>query len=99
VRRAVVVAFGAILVVGSACDSGGGGSSGHDQQSVAYKLAVIDGDPSEEDEFQNVIDCIMSSGIKGAETEESVGDTLVASWQQGGKRGSLLEWGETLCSG
>lgn len=33
----------------------------------------------------------MASGIKGAETEERVGNTLYASWVEGGKSGSLLE--------
>jgi hypothetical protein len=70
-----------------------------DSYSVAYKLAVVDGDPGEEDEFQAAIDCIMATGIRGAETEEKVGDTLVSSWQQSGQRDSLLEWAQVLCSG
>jgi hypothetical protein len=62
-------------------------------------LAVIDGDPSEEAAFQAAIDCIMDSGIKGAETERKVGDTLVASWEQSGKQNTLLERTQLLCSG
>ena len=76
-------------------NSGGGSPRG---LSVAYKLAVIDGDPSEEAAFQAAIDCIMASGIKGAETERKVGDTLVASWEQSGKQLTLLEWAQLLCS-
>jgi hypothetical protein len=91
----MALVVGVVLLAASACSSDGGGGK---KNSVAYKLAVIDGDASEQSDFQKVIDCIMASGIKGAETEEKVGDTLVASWQAGGKRGSLLQWGRTLCS-
>ena len=76
-------------------NQGGGSPQG---LSVAYKLAVIDGDPSEEAAFQAAIDCIMASGIEGAETEAKVGDTLVASWEQSGKQLSLLEWAQLLCT-
>ena len=62
-------------------------------------LAAVDGDLSEEAAFQDAIDCIMSSGIEGAETETKVGDTLVASWEAGGKQGSLLEWAQVFCTG
>jgi hypothetical protein len=71
---------------------------GPETPSVAYKLAAIDGDVSEEAAFQAAIDCIMSSGIEGAETETKVGDTLVASWQQSGKQLGLLEWAQLLCT-
>jgi hypothetical protein len=60
-------------------------------------LAVLDGDPSEEAAFQDVIDCIMASGIKGAETEEKVGDTLYASWKQSSQQDTLLEWAQAFC--
>jgi hypothetical protein len=36
------------------------------------------------------------ANIKGAEIERKVGDTLVASWEQSGKQGSLLEWAQLL---
>lgn len=75
--------------------SGGGGDGGH--PSVAYELAVIDGNASEASAFQSSIDCIMASGIKGAETEQRVGDTLYASWKAGGQRGSLLQWAQAFC--
>jgi hypothetical protein len=68
-------------------------------RAASRRLAVIDGDPSEEAAFQAAIDCIMDSGIKGAETERKVGDTLVASWEQSGKQNTLLEWTQLLCSG
>jgi hypothetical protein len=99
-RKAIAVAAAALVLVGAACDSGGVSSGNEPQElSVAYKLAVVDGDPSREAAFQAAIDCIMASGIEGAETEERVGDTLVASWEQGGKPGTLLEWAQVLCSG
>lgn len=82
---------------GGAGSGGGSGDSG--QESVAYKLAVVGGDASDEAAFQDVIDCIMASGIQGAETEEKVGDTLYASWQESSQETSLLEWGQILCGG
>lgn len=110
--KLVAVAIGTMLMLAVACDSGsgssggpgsgavsGGDSSGSGQESVAYKLAVVDGDASEEAAFQDVIDCIMSSGIKGAETEQKVGDTLYASWQASSQETTLLEWGQVLCTG
>jgi hypothetical protein len=100
----VLVTVGLLLLGAAACDSratsvqkqDSGGASAQ-TLTVAYKLAVIDGDPSEEAAFQSAIDCIMASGIKGAETERKVGDTLVASWQASGKQGSLLEWAQAFC--
>jgi hypothetical protein len=103
-RKAIAIAAAALVLLGPACDSGGTssgdgiGATSPEKLSVAYKLAVIDGDPSEEAAFQAAIDCIMASGIKGAETERKVGDTLVASWEQSGKQGTLLEWAQLLCS-
>jgi hypothetical protein len=96
--RFTALVFGALLILGSACASG---SSDPEQEteSVAYKLAVVGGDASDEAVFQDAIDCIMASGIEGAETEQRVGDTLYASWVEGGKPGSLLEWAQTLCTG
>lgn len=68
-----------------------------DSYSVAYKLAVVHGDPSSEPEFQRVLDCVQASGIEGGETEEQIGDTLVASWQASGKADTLLEWAQVFC--
>jgi hypothetical protein len=102
-RKAIAVAAAALVLLGPACGSGGTssgdgmGPTSPEKLSVAYKLAVIDGDSSEDAAFQAAIDCIMSSGIEGAETETKVGDTLVASWQQSGKQLSLLEWAQLLC--
>jgi hypothetical protein len=97
-----VLVVGAVLLVAclGGCGESNSGSSYGDNPanySVAYKLAVIDGDPSEEEAFQSAIDCIMGSDIKGAETEVKVGDTLVASWEQSGKQDSLLEWAQAFC--
>jgi hypothetical protein len=104
-RKAIAVAAAALVLLGPACDSAET-SSGDDivatspeKLSVAYKLAVIDGDPSEEPAFQAAIECIMASGIEGAETEEKIGDTLVPSWEKSGKGTTLLEWAQLLCSG
>jgi hypothetical protein len=100
----------AVFVVAVACDTagsggeGGGdgvgaGGGGGDTTSIAYKLAVLDGDASEEADFQDVIDCIMATGIKGAKTETRVGDTLYASWKQSSQEVSVLRWGQILCRG
>jgi hypothetical protein len=100
-KNVMAFAMVAVLLLAAACDDTGGTSGGTsvpDNPSVAYKLAAIDGDLSEEAAFQDAIDCIMASGIEGAETEEKVGDTLVASWQQSGKSGTLLEWAQLLCT-
>jgi hypothetical protein len=52
---------------------------------------------SAEAAFQDVLDCIKASGIEGAETEEKIGDTLVASWEQSSQQDSLLEWAQAFC--
>ena len=65
--------------------------------SVAYKLAAVHGDLSSEPEFQRVLDCVQASGIEGGETEERIGDTLVASWEASGKADTLLEWAQAFC--
>ena len=99
-RKLVVIAVGTMLMLGTACESsssGGGSDSG--DESVAYKLAVVSGDAGDEAAFEAVIDCIMATGIKGAETEEKVGDTLYASWEQSSQETTLLEWGQILCKG
>ena len=102
--KATALVVGALLLVGAACSSSDGGDAAPadaaaptKNYSVAYKLAVVGGDSSDEAAFQDAIDCIMASGIRGAETEKKVGDTLVASWQAGGKSGTLLEWAQALC--
>jgi NAD(P)H-hydrate repair Nnr-like enzyme with NAD(P)H-hydrate epimerase domain len=94
-RGAITALLVTLLVSGTACTSP---ESVAREESVAYKLAVVDGDPGKEEEFQEIIDCIMATGIEGAETEEQVGDTLVASWEAGGRPGSLLSWAQALCS-
>ncbi len=86
----------ALLIFVSACSSGTS-QPAPGTETVAYKLAVIHGDSSAEPEFQRIIDCIQASGIEGGETEEQVGDTLVASWEQSGKRETLLEWAQAFC--
>jgi hypothetical protein len=99
-KRLAIVLLGGLLVLSSCSSPNGSGGGGGGSPSVAFKLSVIDvGNGSEEAEFQGVIDCIMSSGIKGAETETKVGDVLYASWKQSSQKESLLEWGRVLCSG
>jgi hypothetical protein len=103
------IAVGALLLLATACGPSAGGSMGGGSTgagsadtatlSVAAKLAIVDGDESETAAFQDVVDCIMASGIKGAETEEKVGDTLYASWKASSQEETLLEWGQILCSG
>jgi hypothetical protein len=101
VSRYTKLAVGTVLLLGIACSSP---SSNPDtskpvpgSESVAYKLAVIGGDANDEAAFQDVIDCILASGIEGAETEEKVGDTLYASWRQSSQSDSLLEWAQAFC--
>jgi hypothetical protein len=66
--------------------------------SAAYRLSVLDvGDGSETTAFQADIDCIMASGIEGAETEDKVADTLYAGWLQSSQDVGLLEWANILC--
>jgi len=88
---------GGVLLLGIACETETDAEVPTEDLSVAYKLAVIDGDPGNEEAFQEVLDCIRASGIEGAETEEQIGDTLVASWEQSGQRDSLLEWAQAFC--
>lgn len=100
----IIMSLVSLLIVSVACDASGSdhsgvGGDGAPTETVAYKLAVVDGDASEEGAFQEAIDCIMATGIQGAETEEKVGDTLYASWQQSSQETSLLEWAQILCSG
>jgi hypothetical protein len=98
--RHTALILGTLLLLGGACSNTDSTSEPDPAtESVAYKLAIVDGDASKEAAFQDAIDCIMASGIEGAETEEKVGDTLYASWEAGGKPGSLLEWAQTLCQG
>ena len=88
--RVIALLLGGLLILGAACSTSSSNPTSDDPysdpdpttESLAYKLAVIGGDASDEAAFQDVIDCIMASGIEGAETEEQVGDTLYASWEQ-----------------
>lgn len=88
---------------GNAGDAGGtstgdgGGTSTLDEETVAYKLAAVGGSLGDEAAFQAVLDCIMASGIKGAETEMKVADTLYASWAASSQAETLLEWGQAFC--
>ena len=99
--RAWVTAFAlaSLLLVAPSCETDETVTGGVDpaDYTTAEKLAVIHGDIGTAPEFQRVIDCIMASGIEGAETEEQVGDTLYASWEQSGKQDTLLEWAQAFC--
>lgn len=99
-----------IIVAGNVSDDDGGGGSvpgesvpaevgegSVSDESVAYKLAAIHGDLSAQDEFQRILDCVIASGIEGGETEEEVGDVLVASWEESAQRETLLEWAQAFC--
>lgn len=95
---ALTFAFVGSFLLGPACGTSDEGPAvDPDDYSVAEKLGVVHGDIGTAGEFQRIIDCIMSSGIEGAETEERVGDVLVASWEESGKRDSLLEWARVFC--
>jgi hypothetical protein len=98
VRKSASLLITAFLLLGVACDSPAADSEiDPDNFTVAEKLAFIHGDESTAGEFQRIIDCIMTSGIEGAETEEQVGDVLVASWEESAQRDTLLEWAQAFC--
>ena len=94
---AVTLAIVAVLLILSSLSVSGSSDDGY-VASVAYKLAVIDGDPNEEAAFQSAIDCIMAARTTG-QTEQAVGDTLVSSWQHGSDETSLLAWAQVMCGG
>lgn len=103
--KATALLLGGLLILGAACSTSRSNPTSDDPysdpdpttESVAYKLAIVGGDAGDEAAFQDVIDCLMASGIEGAETEEQVGDTLYASWKQSAQSESLLEWGQAIC--
>ena len=66
--------------------------------SIEYKLAVIHGDESTEDEFGRILDDIQDGGkICNPESDrEHVADLIVASWEESPQRDSLLEWARAL---
>ena len=67
-------------------------------------LAVISGDPGTEAEFGQILDKIQAGvGTCAPEPDrQRASDTLVASWQSGGKTTTLIKWAEsivTACGG
>jgi hypothetical protein len=102
VKKSTILVLVVLLVLGVGCGNSGShdpgmGGDNPTTETVSYKLAVVDGDASEGAAFQDAIDCILASGIKGAETEEKVGDTLYASWQESSQETSLLDWAQVFC--
>jgi hypothetical protein len=95
-KLAILMLCGAMFA-GAACSTDTDSEEDLTEESVAYKLAALHGDLGTEAEFQRIIDCIMASGIEGAETEEKEGDTLYASWEQSSQQDSLLEWARAFC--
>jgi hypothetical protein len=92
-----IAAIGVSLTLGDS-KTGNKAPSVSTGTTAAYKLAVIDGDASEESEFQAAIDCIQMSGMPGTGTEEEVGDTIYSSWQASARSETLLVWAKALCS-
>ena len=90
-RKSAVLGAALIVLATMAC------SSTTSEQSVAHKLAALNGDPSTETAFQRHLDCVMESGVQGVKSEEEVADTLYASWEKSDRRDTLLEWAEALC--
>jgi hypothetical protein len=74
--------------MGATSCAGQGGSQPTPEPNVAEQLSVVDGQVSAAD-FQQMLDCLTSTGAPGTETEVQVGDTLVASWEQSSKKDSL----------
>lgn len=70
----------------------------NEEQTWEGKLATINGDLSTKADFARILDQ-MQAGTGHCEAEpdrEAAADVLVASWQAGGKEGSLLDWAENL---
>lgn len=69
-------------------------------ESIEYKLAVIDGDLSTEDEFGRILDQIQEGGgICNPEPDrEHIADVLVAGWEESGKRESLIVFARALAT-
>jgi len=63
-------------------------------------LAVIAGDLSTEAEFGRILDKLQAgTAICAAEPDRAhVADVIVASYDQGGKSGTLLDWARNLAS-
>ena len=100
---ACLVRFVAVLAVALTIAGCGGGSTAPDRNAVEdltpeQKLAVIHGDSSAEGQFARVLDELQA----GAGVCEPVADRLraadviVASWQEGGETGTLLDWARSL---
>lgn len=90
-----------LLMLLAGCTADGGTSSDTaGSESIEYKLAVINGDLSTEDEFGRILDQIQEGGgICNPEPDrEHVADVLVAGWEESGKRESLLAWARALAS-
>lgn len=96
-RKLAILMLCGVLLTGAACSTNTDSEPDLSEKSVAYKLAALHGDLGTEAEFQRIIDCVRASGIEGAETEEKVGDTLYASWEQSSQQESLLEWARAFC--
>lgn len=67
------------------------------EPSVAEKLSVVDGAASV-GQFQGLLDCLTASGGPGTETEEKVGDTLVAAWQESSGIDTLWDFSKATAS-
>ena len=78
-------------------DPAGTSSSG---ESVEYKLAVINGDPSTETEFGRILDQVQDGGdlCNPEPDREHIGDVLVGGWEESGKRESLLAFARALAT-
>lgn len=97
----VIVAF---LVWFLFMRGGGQGAAVHPtatpRPTVEYMLAAIHGDLSTEAEFKRIVDQMQTGGsvCDPEPSRQHVGDLIVASWEQSGKRDSLLEWARALAS-
>jgi hypothetical protein len=92
-----ILPVAAALVMGATSCAGQGGSQPTPEPSVAEQLSVVDGQAAASD-FQEMVDCLTSSGAPGTETEVQVGDTLVAAWEQSSKKDSLYAFSRAAAS-
>jgi hypothetical protein len=66
--------------------------------SPEVELSVLDGDPGSKAEFSQILDQVQA-GVGSCNPEpdrQTAASTIWASWDQGGKSGTLLEWARAL---
>jgi hypothetical protein len=91
----MLLAAAALGVATAGC--GTGTAQPTQDESPAEMLSAVDGTASADD-FQQMLDCLTATGAPGTETEEAVGDTMVASWDASSKQDTLYDFSAALAS-